>query len=54
MNNRDAITRALEAIEDSKTVKVVRQKATPTKPDNPAYVADAEAWNVLYALRKII
>lgn len=56
MNNREAIAIALVALEQRGTFAVDRRKARASRQaeDQPAAAADAEAWNTLTLLAKVI
>lgn len=60
MNQREAMERGMAAIEDRKRVAITRAKAKPSvaasSPDElkADAVADAEAWNLLRHLSRIL
>jgi len=54
MNNGDAIERAMAALEERATFTISTRKMAHAKDKTEDAQADADAWNTLAALKKII
>lgn len=54
MNNSDAIARAMTALEERKSFTISTRQRANAKDKSDDAVLDAEAWNTLNALKKII
>lgn len=54
MNSSEAIERGMTAIEERGTIVIERAKAKPSGKNLALATADAEAWNVLRHLSRIL